>query len=136
MNFPYIHAIVFLAALCGLAISLYVRYKKTRKETLVCPIDFSCEDVMHSKYATVLGVPVEIIGLLYYGTLTLIYGIAVIVPGSIVAPIDIGLAVATSLAMMFSVYLLFVQVILKEWCSWCLLSFLTSFVIFYYVVLV
>jgi len=136
MHFEYINGIIFLASLCGLAVAVYIRYKKTRKEILVCPIHFNCEDVIHSKYATVLGVPIEIIGLFYYGFLALIYGTAVMIPGIITTPISTGLTFVTSLAMAFSVYLLFVQVILKQWCAWCLLSFVSSVVIFYCVVLV
>ena len=136
MHLEYINGIIFLASLCGLAVAVYIRYKKTRKEILVCPIHFNCEDVIHSKYASVLGVPIEIIGLFYYGFLALIYGTAVMVPEIITAPISTGLTFVTSLAMAFSIYLLFVQVILKQWCAWCLLSFVSSVVIFYCVVLV
>lgn len=136
MHIEYINGIVFIAALCGLAVAVYIRHKKTRKEILVCPVHFNCEDVIHSKYASVLGVPIEIIGLFYYGFLALIYGTAVMIPGIITAPIDIGLTFATSFAMMFSIYLVFVQVKLKQWCAWCLLSFVSSVVIFYCVVLV
>lgn len=134
MHPEYINGIIFLAALCGLAVAVYIRYKKTRKEILVCPIHFNCEDVIHSKYASVLGVPIEIIGLFYYGFLVLIYGTAVVTPGIITASIDIGLTFATSLAMIFSIYLLFVQLRLKQWCAWCLLSFVASIAIFYCVV--
>ncbi|MFA5877004.1 MAG: vitamin K epoxide reductase family protein [Candidatus Paceibacterota bacterium] len=136
MHLEYINGIIFLASLCGLAVAVYIRYKKTRKEILVCPIHFNCEDVIHSKYATVLGVPIEIIGLFYYGFLALIYGTAIMIPEIITAPIGTGLTFVTSLAMVFSIYLLFVQVILKQWCAWCLLSFVSSVVIFYCVVLV
>ena len=136
MQLEYINGIIFLASLCGLAVVVYIRHKKTRKEILVCPVHFNCEDVIHSKYASVLGVPIEIIGLFYYGFLALIYGTAVMVPGIITLTIGTGLTFATSLAMLFSVYLLFVQMILKQWCAWCLLSFVSSLVIFYCVVLV
>jgi uncharacterized membrane protein len=131
----YLYGAVLAAALCGLAVSVYVRYKKARNEVLVCPLNFECEDVIHSKYSAILGIPIEVFGLLYYSLFMVAYGAALVAPGIITAPMFAGLAVIAFVAMMFSVYLLYVQVLLREWCIWCLASFFASLIIFYLVVL-
>jgi len=84
-------------------LALYIFTKKKRKETLVCPLDSNCDAVVHSRYSTFLGIPLEVMGMFYFAFIFLYF-------------LTLG-------AFLFSIYLVMVQMLLiKEWCAWCLVS--------------
>lgn len=90
-----------------------------------------CNKVIYSRYAITLGVPNTLIGMFYYGALTISYGFLAALPQFQTPFFLLALRLVTGLAAFFSVYLIFVQIImLKEWCEWCLLSTLLSVAIF------
>jgi uncharacterized membrane protein len=110
-------------SLAGLILSIYIFRKKRRKETMVCPLGSDCDAVIHSQYAKFLGVPVETLGIFYYGVSALIYAgfLLSLIPYT---PLSSLIAViTTSLAFLFSTYLIFIQAfVLRQWCTWCLTS--------------
>jgi len=122
---------IALLALAGFILAYYIHSTKEAPETLVCPLNGSCEEVITSKFSKVLGVPVEIGGMLYYAITFVAYAMFAFVPDFL--PIlggSIMLAVACS-AFIFSVYLTSVQAFkLKVWCTWCLCSAGISTLIF------
>jgi len=114
--------IVFLG-FAGFLLAFYIRHKKKSREKMVCPMKFNCDDVIYSKYSKFLGIPLEILGLLYYGGISISYGLFVIYPNLATTTISILILVITSCAFLFSIYLTVVQAfVLKKWCSWCLFS--------------
>jgi len=118
---PYI--IVLLAALGGFGLTIYIRTKKMRKEAFVCPIGFDCDVVMQSSYGRFFGIPVEFIGMAYYGFLLVLYTLFATTDLSSSAVLSYGALTATLIAFLFSLYLTFIQAFtLKQWCSWCLTS--------------
>ncbi len=119
-----------VATLCGLVVAVYIRNKKVKNEVLVCPIDSDCNAVVTSTYSKVFGVPVELLGIMYYALFFVIYLVTLFI-----APfndmLEAILIVLSSIALGFSLYLLSLQAfVLKEWCFWCLLSFAASATIF------
>jgi uncharacterized membrane protein len=111
-------------ALSGLILALYIyTTKKNKAKVLVCPIGGHCDAVVNSKYSKFLGVPVELMGSLYYALVIIFYSINAFQPGFFG---DEVLFFATSfsvVAFFFSVYLVFIQAFtLKNWCTWCLFS--------------
>lgn len=115
--------IIIFIAFAGFLLASYIRHKKTAQESLTCPLNFKCENVIWSKYSRFLGIPVEILGLFYYGAISVFYGLALIFPNILIEPLIIAVFLASAAAFAFSIYLTLVQaIILKEWCSWCLVS--------------
>jgi len=130
---------VFLAFLGGLGfvLSAYLYRKKTHQKPFTCPLHFRCETVMFSRYSIFLGIPVEFLGMAYYGITVLSYGFFLVFPTLISFQFVSILTTLTVLAFIFSIYLTLVQAFaLKEWCSWCLVSASICTAIFFLVRLV
>lgn len=128
---------LFQLAIIGLAfggavVAFYIRQAKLEGEKLICLLDADCEAVVHSRYSTWFGVPLENFGLLYYVALIIFYGGSLFLPALnqlrwVTALVSIASLGAASL----SFYLIYVQLQkLQEWCTWCLLSSLFSILIF------
>ncbi len=98
-------------------------HKKHSKEALVCPLKANCDTVIHSDYSKFLGMPIEALGMVYYCSIAVSYGLLVIFPELDMPLIVSGLLLATVCAFVFSIYLTLVQAFaLKNWCTWCLIS--------------
>lgn len=126
---PYL--LIIFCAFGGFLIAFYIRHKKSSREVLVCPLNSNCETVIHSDFSKFFGVPVEVLGLLYYGLIAGSYGILLGLP-EISSPLFLyGLLSVSAGAFLFSLYLTFIQAFtLREWCTWCLTSAMLSTVIF------
>ncbi len=120
---PALKILLFLAAIAGFMISFYLYHKKRSKETLVCPAGFNCDTVLHSKYSRFFGIPLELLGMLYYGFVIASYLALYNVP-YLATPVNLFTITAlTVAAFLFSLYLTFIQAFnLKQWCTWCLVS--------------
>ncbi|PIR87041.1 MAG: hypothetical protein COU11_02310 [Candidatus Harrisonbacteria bacterium CG10_big_fil_rev_8_21_14_0_10_49_15] len=116
--------IPLFAAFGGFLIAAYIYHTKhNKRETLVCPIGHSCDPVVHSKYSRFLGIPVELIGMLYYALVAIAYGLLLAYPMDVTMLGRFFLVAVTTGAMFFSIYLTFIQAFnLREFCSWCLAS--------------
>lgn len=115
--------VLFLAAIAGFMISFFLFHKKRSKETLLCPVGFNCDTVLHSQYSRFLGIPLELLGMLYYGLITVGYFVLYTTP-YLATPINLFVVASlTVAAFLFSLYLTFIQAFnLKQWCTWCLTS--------------
>lgn len=110
-------------ALSGFFLALYIFTKKKRKETLVCVLNSNCNAVIHSKYSTFLGAPLEILGMIYFGFITLFLLFLFFMPHFNYGYFLFIAPMATFGAFLFSLYLGLIQVLLiKQWCVWCLVS--------------
>lgn len=117
------YIIIVFAAFTGFFISWFIRHKKSKKEHLVCPLYQKCDQVIHSQYAKFLGIPVELIGIIYYFLVAVGYGLLIAVPQIASPQYAFILFGMTSIAFLFSIYLTFVQAFtLHEFCTWCLIS--------------
>lgn len=122
--------LIALLGLTGFLISAYIYNKKKAKKKLICPRRSNCETVIHSDYSKVLGIPVEVMGMIYYAFIGSIYsfGFNFNFWSPTIASIVFGI---TACSVLFSVYLVSIQTfVLKHWCMWCLCSALTSILIF------
>ena len=131
-NDTLIRIIIFVLGLCGFAVARHIyKHKNNNKNPLVCPIRFDCHTVIHSDYSRLFGVPVEILGMIYYGLVSLSYFFFVFMP-QIMPVILINFMIAvSSIAFLFSLYLIAVQIfILKKGCSWCIVSAFICLLIF------
>ena len=123
---------VVIVAATGFLVARHIYVKKRRSHPFVCPLNFDCHAVVSSSYSKVLGIPLEVIGMLYYAIIALSYLIFLILP-----EIDrdiYGQAVMfiSVFAFLFSLYLTYIQAVkIKEWCSWCLFSAFLCTLIFF-----
>jgi len=118
-----IYTIIALLALGGFILSAYIFRKKRLKETMVCPMGSDCDAVIHSQYAKFLGIPVETLGLFYYGLVVLVYSGLALAYFTNTPIVAMTALVITAFAFLFSIYLIFIQAfVLRQWCTWCLIS--------------
>lgn len=131
---PYLalHALLITCAFGGLSLAAFIHYRKRLHHPLVCPIGHSCDPVVHSDYSRFMDIPVEILGVIYYTIIVVAYAATLMVPSlhsDLLGTLLLGLSAA---AFLFSLYLTAVQAfILREWCSWCLISATLCAVIFF-----
>jgi uncharacterized membrane protein len=135
MSSTLFYPLVTIAAILGLFLSLYIRHKKANKKVLVCPLKANCDDVIHSEYSKFFGIPVELMGMGYYILVALIYTGLQFQPDLIPASAILWVLGLTATALLFSLYLTIIQaIVLRQWCSWCLMSAGLCATIFYGVV--
>ncbi|MDP2629164.1 MAG: vitamin K epoxide reductase family protein [Candidatus Harrisonbacteria bacterium] len=122
MNVLFYLCIIALAW-SGFFIVLYIRNKKSRKEAMVCYIGQDCDKVVHSKYSIFLGIPLELLGGVYYFLIAFGYSSLLFFPRLAATPYAFLLFAFSLAAFLFSIYLVSIQAFtLKEWCTWCLFS--------------
>lgn len=128
-NLTYLATVIL--GLVGFLIASNICYKKACQKPMVCPLKMKCEQVLYSKYSKFLGIPVEILGMFYYGLIVISYSIFLFAP-TLKNPFFVfAIFMATVCGFVFSTYLFSVQLLkLKEFCSWCLVSAAISTVIF------
>ena len=119
--------ILLVLALLGLIDTSYLIKKRKSAAPPVCPIGGHCNLVLESKYSTVLGIHLDLLGFLYYAgiiTLTLLTIFHVWDPEllTILLQIGVGAGVLTSLVLILTQWL-----IINAWCFWCTISALLSF---------
>ena len=122
---------IFVLGLCGFMVAKHIRHHKKTGKLLVCPIRFDCSTVVNSDYSKFFGIPIEILGMAYYGLVFISYFFFIFLPG-LLPNLLVGFMIALSVtAFVFSLYLIFVQIfILRKGCSWCIISALISALIF------
>lgn len=113
----------------GLIDAIYLSWHYFKKQPLVCPInEHGCNAVIESKYGSAFGIKNEILGVLFYLFVIISALIIFYTPFFV---IKIVLVTATSVSLGFSAYLLYVQkYILRNYCFYCIISALISFLIF------
>jgi len=122
---------IILGSLCGLAIAGYIHRKKVAGAKLVCPIGTDCQAVIYSRYSKFLEIPVENLGVFYYLLTALSYTLLLFFPNGNTESFSFAILALTTVAFIFSLYLLFVQIIvLRRWCTWCLGSAILCTIIF------
>ncbi|MEK6835144.1 MAG: vitamin K epoxide reductase family protein [Nanoarchaeota archaeon] len=120
---------IIIAAVLGIIDAYYIYYKKKRNEKLACYIGNDCNKVLKSKYSTMFGIPNEVIGILYYIFIILASIFLNYYNTSLYAHIIFGII---SFSMFASLVLLYIQIfVIKEYCDYCLYSFVINLIIFF-----
>ncbi len=127
-----LHLLLIACAFGGLSLAAFIHFKKRLHTPLVCPIGHSCDPVVHSDYSRFMDIPVEILGVIYYTIIVVAYAATLMVPSLHSDLLGILLLGLSAAAFLFSLYLTAVQAfILREWCTWCLISATFCAVIFF-----
>ena len=105
-----------LVSAAGIALAAYLTYVHYKPAALICSIGGGCETVQHSKYATIVGIPVAILGLAFWiAALVLVLWDSELARTLVLALALIGVA--------FSIYLVVLQlVVIDATCTWCMLN--------------
>jgi uncharacterized membrane protein len=105
-----------LVSAAGIALAAYLTYVHYKPAALICTIGGGCETVQHSKYATIVGIPVAILGLAFW-----IAALALVAWDSELArTLVVALAIC---GMGFSIYLVVLQLhVIDATCTWCMLN--------------
>lgn len=119
-----LRALIIFLGFGGLSVSTYLHYKKKKaSNTMACPMNGSCEDVITSKYSKFLGIDVEVLGIFYYTSIIVAYSLFLFTPQVAPAWFTFGVLMSSVVAVLFSAYLTFCQAFnLRKWCTWCLTS--------------
>jgi len=119
---------LFITAFLGFLDAVYLTTSHYSGVIPPCYVVSGCEQVTTSSYSMILGIPVALMGALYYVAvlgLTLFY-IDKKNPLAIKA-----LRALTILGLLFTLWFLYVQAfIINAWCMYCLFSALTSTILF------
>ena len=123
--------VTIIFGLLGFLLVLFIRHKKKNKEPMVCPLKADCGAVVNSRFAKIFGVDITLLGMLYYVLIVVTYTVLLLAPALAIAEVSFVLSGITTVAFLFSLYLVGVQAFaLKQWCTWCLLSALICVGIF------
>ena len=93
---------------------------------LACTITQGCEQVLTSKYSTIFGIPISLAGVLFYFSVLVIsiYTLTNYPPKRL-------LMVITSVGFVTTLVLLYLQAfVISAWCQYCLISALSSTILF------
>ncbi len=132
MSASVLHFIIIACAFCGVCIALYIHRKKRLHEPLTCPIGHSCDPVIHSRYSRFMDMPVEVLGVIYYTIIVAAYILFLAAPALSQSFPSVILFALSLIAFLFSLYLIIVQLfILRQWCTWCIISALLCATIFF-----
>ncbi|PIN71897.1 hypothetical protein COV22_04575 [Candidatus Woesearchaeota archaeon CG10_big_fil_rev_8_21_14_0_10_47_5] len=95
---------------------------------IVCSIVDGCEQVLHSTYATIFGIPIALFGALYYAAVFLLTFLYVDTKNLAFLKGAVALPFAGFVASAWFVYLQ--AFVLEAWCQYCLISALISTLLF------
>lgn len=112
-----------MAILAGLGVAGYLAYVEVSTTEAVCGTVGHCNTVQESKYASIFGVPIGVLGITGYG---MIFGLWVWDKVNPNDWADLGLMALISFGVLFSTYLTFLEpFVIGATCVWCLTSAVT-----------
>lgn len=117
-----------VVSLAGFADAMYLTVKHFSHSVIPCSLTHGCEIVTTSVYATPLGIPVALLGAIYYFALVAATFVAINEKNERLFRLATR---ATLLGLLASVWFVVVQVvILHAICQWCMISAVTSTALF------
>lgn len=122
----YLYAAVALVALVGLADATYLTIEHITGQSVRCTIVAGCSEVLSSKYATVGGIPLAMIGATAYFTVFALATLAAFsykFAGTLLNLMVAGMALV-------SLWLIYLQAfVIRSFCQYCLFSAAVTFVL-------
>ena len=122
----YIYAVVAVVSLTGLADATYLTIEHITGQSVRCTIISGCSEVLSSRYATVGGMPLALVGA---GAYFAVFALATLAAfgykfaGTFLSVL-VGLMVLTSL------WLIYLQAfVIRSFCQYCLISAAVTFIL-------
>lgn len=120
-------SILFLSFL-GFLDAAYLAILHFKNAFPPCTITSGCETVLTSKYATIYGIPIALLGVFYYLAVLILTLLIVTYPKK---TFEKNLFLISLSGTVVSLVLIYIQfAILKTYCQYCLISEVISFLIF------
>lgn len=119
---------IIMVAIGGFILARYIGSNKYTNDHMVCPLGSDCKPLVTGRFSRFFGIPVEHIGMMYYGGIIVLYTASLFreLPESVLLA---GLLMS-GVAFAFSMYLTIIQIfVVKKWCTLCLGSAALSFMI-------
>ena len=118
-----------MLSLLGFLIARYIYNKKKIKKPLMCPMRGNCDRVVSSKFSKVFGIPLEVLGMLHYLLMIFLF---VGIHFGVLHTEQTWVIIEAGFGFLVSLYLIFIQAfVIRSWCTWCVLSAIISYFIFY-----
>ncbi len=117
-------------SLAGFFDSLYLWMQHLQNKPLMCPLGHNCTTVTRSEWGELLGVRNELLGMLYYSALFVVFCFSLLLPiyNISLSYLSFGMA---SVGLFVSAFLVYIQAaVIKNYCIYCLVSALLSVLIF------
>jgi uncharacterized membrane protein len=119
---------LLVIALLGFADASYLTIEHYQGVVPPCSVVSGCETVLTSSYSVIGGVPVSLLGAVFY--FVVLVGICAFLESKKTAPLKWAL-LCTVFGFLFSLWFIYVQArILDAWCLYCLGSAFTSTILF------
>lgn len=121
-------AFLIVLSILGIVDSGYLTWTHYKKKPLICPLNNKCDKVTESKWSRIFFVRNDVLGLLFY--------IFIFISGFLIYYFNLELIknlifLSSSFGFLFSLFLLYVQAkIIKNYCLYCIISSLITFLIF------
>jgi uncharacterized membrane protein len=119
--------VFFVFSIIGLIDSAYLFYERVTSGVLKCVIFEGCQTVANSSYSAILGVPLSLLGIIFYSVSALL-GVYFSKKNSSMSLLI--LQIWSAIGFVDSMYFVFVQgVFIKAFCVYCLLSAFSATII-------
>ena len=110
-------------ALIGLAVASYLAYVEVAQVEAVCGPVGECNIVQSSPYAQLIGIPVGVLGALFYFMIVVLWIGQRFLPDRLSALSLLSMVALTILGTGFSIYLTVIELfVIRAVCAWCLSS--------------
>lgn len=122
---------IILLGLIGLGIAGYLTYVHYNQDALVCTTG-GCETVQQSEFSAIFGIPIAILGVLMFATVTLL----AVARWRGIGPIPSDIATMASwtmllIGLLYYGYLTYIEIFeLEAICQWCVGSSIVALLIF------
>ena len=109
-----------IMAIAGFADAAYLSVKHIYNSDVGCLIAEGCDAVLNSEYATIMGVPLSFLGVVFYTVVLMFLAAYLLYQGPLLYH---AIKIVVIIGFIFSIYLLHLQLfVLYALCSWCLFS--------------
>lgn len=129
-----INRAIFILSLLGLFVSAFLAYEYSQTGPVICPLAGSgCEIVRKSEYSSLFGINLPLFGVVFY---LVIACLSIVLSNKFIKKVNLLRIIISFSGFAFGVYLTFAEAfIIKAYCIWCIISFITSILILYLVLL-
>jgi uncharacterized membrane protein len=121
-------------SLIGMIDASYISFETLLNKTPACSPPFACTKVLDSQWAYVAGIPLSVYGLVFYlimFVLSIVYFTDLKSNFYFFKQVGEKIKLLASLGFAFSVYLVSLMAfVIKAWCLWCLISAITTTLLF------
>jgi uncharacterized membrane protein len=110
-------------AVLGLGVAVYLAYVEITHVEAICGPIGECNIVQSSPYAQIFGMPIAVLGVLFYLLVGFLWAGQKYLPGCWAGLVEVGLLGLTVAGLLFSIYLTWLELfVIQAICAWCVSS--------------